>query len=53
MKRLGELYEEKGERAKAAGAYSRLSQLWERADPELQAVVAQVRRRDEPLSPSR
>lgn len=49
MKRVGELYEEKGEPAKAAAAYSRLSQLWERADPGLQAVAAQVRQRVEPL----
>ena len=53
MKRLGELYDDKGKSDKGAAAYSRLGRLWERADPDLQAEVAQVRRRDEPPSPSR
>ena len=39
MKQLGELYEEKGDRDKAAAAVSKLTRLWERADPELQAVL--------------
>ncbi|MFL5492751.1 MAG: protein kinase domain-containing protein [Gemmatimonadales bacterium] len=51
MKRLGELYEERGERDKAAAAFSGLSKLWGRADPELQAVVAQARRAAEPPGP--
>jgi serine/threonine protein kinase/tetratricopeptide (TPR) repeat protein len=51
LKRLGELYDEKGEPDKATAAYSRLSRLWERADPELQAVVRQARRGAEHLSP--
>jgi tetratricopeptide (TPR) repeat protein len=51
MKRLGELYDEKDEPDKAAAAYSRLRRLWERADPELEAVVVQLQRRPEPFGP--
>jgi hypothetical protein len=47
MKRLGELYEEKGETTKAAAALAGLVRLWGRADPELRTVVAQVRQRAE------
>lgn len=39
MKRLGELYEEQGDRDKAAANFSKLTRLWERADPELQPVL--------------
>jgi len=39
MKRLGELYEEQGDRDKAAATFSKLTRLWERADPELQPVL--------------
>ena len=45
LKRLGELYEAEGERAKAASNYRRFVQLWKNADPELQPKVAEVRRR--------
>jgi len=45
MKRLGELYEQRGETAKAAAVYSRLLRLWRRTDPELAAAMAEVRRR--------
>jgi serine/threonine protein kinase/tetratricopeptide (TPR) repeat protein len=51
MKRLGELYEEKGETAKAAAAFAGLVKLWERADPELRPVVAQMRQRAERARP--
>jgi len=45
MKRLAELYDARGEPAKAAGMRGRLLQLWRRADPELQPIVAEVRGR--------
>ena len=43
--RLGELYEERGDRAKALEYYNRLLDLWKDADPELQPVVRDVRAR--------
>jgi len=43
--RLGELYEERGDMASAVATYRRLLQLWHRADPELQPVLADVRMR--------
>jgi DNA-binding SARP family transcriptional activator len=45
MKRLAELYDARGETAKAAAMRGRLLQLWRRADPELQPVITEVRRR--------
>jgi eukaryotic-like serine/threonine-protein kinase len=44
-KRLGELYEAKGERQKAASHYVRFIELWKNADAEFQPQVAEVRRR--------
>jgi hypothetical protein len=44
-KRLGELYEAKGDREKAASYYLQFVTLWKNADPELQPKVAEVRRR--------
>ena len=44
-KRLGELYEAKGEREKAVSNYLKFVALWKNADPELQPKVAEVRRR--------
>ena len=44
-KRLGELYEAKGDREKAASNYMKFVELWKDADPELQPKVAEVRRR--------
>jgi hypothetical protein len=44
-KRLGELYEAKGERARAATHYAAFVELWKDAAPELQPKVAAVRRR--------
>jgi hypothetical protein len=44
-KRLGELYEAKGDRAKAATHYAKFVELWKNADPELQPKVAEVRKR--------
>ena len=44
-KRLGELYEARGERAKAADYYTRFVNLWKDADAELQPAVRDVRGR--------
>jgi len=43
-KRLGELYEARGDRQKAASYYTKFVDLWKNADPELQPKVAEVRR---------
>src|SRR6267378_5159637 len=45
FKRLGELYEARGDRAKAFEYYGRFVDLWKGADPELQPVVRDVRAR--------
>jgi tetratricopeptide (TPR) repeat protein len=45
LRRLGELYEARGDRAKALGYYGRFVQLWKDADPELQPVVREMRAR--------
>jgi tetratricopeptide (TPR) repeat protein len=52
LKRLGELLEAKGDRAKAATYYQRFVDLWRSADPELQQHVSEVRRRLARLSES-
>jgi tRNA A-37 threonylcarbamoyl transferase component Bud32/tetratricopeptide (TPR) repeat protein len=44
-KRLGELYEERGDRAKAASYAAKFVDLWKDADPELQPKVRDVRAR--------
>jgi tetratricopeptide (TPR) repeat protein len=44
-KRLGELYEQRGDRPKALEYYGRFVDLWKDADPELQPVVRDVRAR--------
>ena len=44
-KRLGELYEAKGDRARALAHYVAFVELWKDADPELQPKVAEVRGR--------
>ena len=43
--RLGELWEQKNDPAKAASYYAKFVELWKNADPELQPKVAEVRRR--------
>jgi tetratricopeptide (TPR) repeat protein len=43
--RLGELYEERGNREKAVEYYNRFVELWENADPDLQPVVDDMRGR--------
>jgi tetratricopeptide (TPR) repeat protein/tRNA A-37 threonylcarbamoyl transferase component Bud32 len=45
LKRLGELYEERGDRARAIDAYSRFVDLWKDADPVLQPQVREVKQR--------
>ncbi len=45
QRRLGELYEAKGNVSKAAEHYRNFVNLWARAEPELQPKVAEVRRR--------
>jgi tetratricopeptide (TPR) repeat protein len=49
-RRLGELYEAKGDRQKAAAHYRRFVDLWQNADPELQPQVAEIRQRLSRLS---
>ena len=44
-KRLGELYEVKGDRVRAAAYYTKFVELWKNADPDLQPQVAEVRKR--------
>ena len=45
MKRLGELYQQQNDRAKATAQYNALLQLWRGADAELEPLIADVRRR--------
>jgi tetratricopeptide (TPR) repeat protein len=45
LKRLGELYEARGDRRRAADSYNRFVELWKNADPELQPAVREVRAR--------
>ena len=51
LKRLGELYEAKGDRDNAIKQYTRFVELWKGADPELQPQVAAVRDRLRKLTP--
>jgi tetratricopeptide (TPR) repeat protein len=44
-KRLGELYEARGDREKAAQYYSRFIELWKDCDPELRPEVVEAQRR--------
>jgi tetratricopeptide (TPR) repeat protein len=44
-KRLGELYEERADRAKARHYYSRFVELWKDSDAELKPLVSAVRQR--------
>jgi tetratricopeptide (TPR) repeat protein len=43
--RLGELYENRGDKARALEYYGRFVDLWKDADPELQPRVADIRKR--------
>jgi hypothetical protein len=51
QRRLGELYEAKGDTANAVAHYRAFVELWKNADPELQPRVAEVKRRVEALTP--
>jgi tetratricopeptide (TPR) repeat protein len=42
---LGELYEQKGDRARALDYYGRFVELWRDADPDLQPQVTEIRQR--------
>ncbi len=44
-KRLGELYEARGDKQKALAHYTKFVELWKDGDPELQPRVAEVRAR--------
>lgn len=44
-KRLGELYEAKNNRQRAASNFTKFISLWDHADPELQASVQDAKRR--------
>jgi len=44
-RRLGELYEEKGDRAKAASYYQKFIDLWRDADADLQPQVTEVKKK--------
>jgi hypothetical protein len=44
-KRLGELYEGRRDRTKAASYYAKFVDLWKDADPELQPKLREVRAR--------
>src|SRR5881296_3339296 len=52
-KRLGELYEQRGELDRARDYYGRFVDLWKNADPELQPVVRDIRNRIATLSRER
>ncbi|MGH7552077.1 MAG: hypothetical protein ACREMQ_03515 [Longimicrobiales bacterium] len=49
FERLASLYEQVGDKQKAAAAYTRFADPWEDADPELQARVRSARARAERL----
>jgi tetratricopeptide (TPR) repeat protein len=44
-KRIGELYEARGDTAKAVEYYNQFVELWNDADQELQPIVRDVRER--------
>ena len=50
LRRLGELYQQQNDRARAAARYSALLKLWKNADAELDPLLADVRRRLEQTS---
>jgi eukaryotic-like serine/threonine-protein kinase len=43
--RLGALYDQRGDRVRAAARYARLAEIWQGADPELRPQVELARRR--------
>src|SRR3989454_1549794 len=52
-RRLGELYEERGQLDRARDYYGRFVDLWKDADPELQPLVRDVKQRVERLTAER
>ncbi len=50
LERLGQLYDDRGDQAKAAAHYARFVELWADADPELQPRVEAARLRLEQLT---
>jgi len=44
LRRLGEMYESKGQRTKALEYYGRFVDLWKDADPDLQPLVSDIRK---------
>ena len=50
QRRLGELYEARGDRGRAVAHYTAFADLWKNADPDLQPQVADVRKRITRLS---
>ena len=44
LRRLGEMYESKGDRKKAIEYYGRFVDLWKDADPDLQPLVSDIRK---------
>ncbi len=53
LRRMGEIYEEQGNRAKALEYYGRFTDLWNKADPELQPLVTEVKQRMSRLTAER
>jgi hypothetical protein len=51
--RLGQLYQDAGDRAKAMDYYGRFVELWKAADPELQPRVTEARKAMAELMPDR
>jgi len=51
--RLGELYEERGDKSRALDYYSRFVELWKEADPELQPRVRAAKAKIEELAAGR
>jgi DNA-binding SARP family transcriptional activator len=51
LKRLGELYEARGDQHKSSEARTRLLALWRRADAELQPILADIRTQVAPPKP--
>ena len=44
-KRLGELYEQRGDRERARHHYARFVELWRECDPELRSAVTEVQQK--------
>ena len=49
-RRLGELYEKRGDRVKARASYASFIELWKDCDPKLRPQVVEARRRLAALS---